>query len=398
MATTTNYGWTTPDNTDLVKDGASAIRTLGSSIDTTLKAQIDAQIPDSLLTTTGDTIYATGASTPARLGIGSTGQVLTVAGGVPTWSTPASGTITFTIRLTPSASWSPKTIATNGSTIYVAGGSNGVLYSSTDSGVTWTSRTSGFGSSVIGAIAYGNGIFVAVGNSGLITTSTDGVTWTARTAGVAANNLYYVAYINNLFVAVGGGANGGTGGITTSTDGITWTKRTTPTTSSTNIYSVTYGGGYYVAVGNANTRAGYYSTDAVTWTVLPASMATTLEGVFYNGSRFFALAQSGDGFYNAGAPSSAWSAIGGTPNPYVVDNSMNTTTPVYSGYMYFPVAAFRNNIYKVSTAMTSSIFNEAQPRIDFPDTSNAPINAIFIDSNGKLTCGDSNGRIYTAQL
>ncbi len=36
MATTTNYGWTTPDNTDLVKDGALAIRTLGSAIDTSL--------------------------------------------------------------------------------------------------------------------------------------------------------------------------------------------------------------------------------------------------------------------------------------------------------------------------------------------------------------------------
>jgi len=34
MATTTNFGWTTPNDTDLVKDGAAAIRTLGSSIDT----------------------------------------------------------------------------------------------------------------------------------------------------------------------------------------------------------------------------------------------------------------------------------------------------------------------------------------------------------------------------
>jgi hypothetical protein len=89
MATTTNYGWTTPDDTALVKDGASAIRTLGSSIDSTLKTQIDAQIPDSLLTTTGDIIYASGASTPARLGIGSTGNVLTVAAGVPSWAAPA---------------------------------------------------------------------------------------------------------------------------------------------------------------------------------------------------------------------------------------------------------------------------------------------------------------------
>jgi len=79
MPTTTNYGWTTPADTDLVKDGAAAIRTLGSSIDSTLKTQIDAQIPDSLLTTKGDIIAATGASTPARLAVGATnGHVLTV--------------------------------------------------------------------------------------------------------------------------------------------------------------------------------------------------------------------------------------------------------------------------------------------------------------------------------
>jgi len=43
------------------------------------------------MTTTGDTIYSSSGSTPARLGIGSTGQVLTVAGGVPTWASPAGG-------------------------------------------------------------------------------------------------------------------------------------------------------------------------------------------------------------------------------------------------------------------------------------------------------------------
>jgi hypothetical protein len=36
MATTTNYGWDTPDDTDLVKDGADAMRELGQDIDTSL--------------------------------------------------------------------------------------------------------------------------------------------------------------------------------------------------------------------------------------------------------------------------------------------------------------------------------------------------------------------------
>jgi len=50
-------------------------------------------IANSLLTTTGDTIYASGASTPARLAIGTSGQTLTVsAGGIPEWATPAAGT------------------------------------------------------------------------------------------------------------------------------------------------------------------------------------------------------------------------------------------------------------------------------------------------------------------
>jgi len=77
MATTTNYGWTTPDDTALVKDGAAAIRSLGSSIDSTLKTQIDAQIPDSIVDAKGDLITATADNTPARLAVGTNGQVLT---------------------------------------------------------------------------------------------------------------------------------------------------------------------------------------------------------------------------------------------------------------------------------------------------------------------------------
>ena len=85
MATTTNYGWTTPDDTALVKDGASAIRTLGSSIDTTTK-NLNPE------TTLGDISYRSStANTKTRLAIGSTGNVLTVAGGVPTWAAPAAG-------------------------------------------------------------------------------------------------------------------------------------------------------------------------------------------------------------------------------------------------------------------------------------------------------------------
>jgi hypothetical protein len=80
MATTTNYGWDTPDDTDLVKDGAAAIRTLGSSADTTVKNLNPG-------TTAGDVDYYTSGTAKARIAIGTAGQVLKVnAGGTaPEW-------------------------------------------------------------------------------------------------------------------------------------------------------------------------------------------------------------------------------------------------------------------------------------------------------------------------
>ena len=114
MATTTpNFGWAVPTSTDLVKDGAVAIETLGDSIDASLvdlKGGTTGQVlakasgtdmdftwttssagMTNPMTTTGDTIYSSSGSTPARLGIGTTGQVLAVSGGVPAWTTPAAG-------------------------------------------------------------------------------------------------------------------------------------------------------------------------------------------------------------------------------------------------------------------------------------------------------------------
>jgi len=59
-----------------------------------IQTQLDAKTAKSTLTTTGDIYYASAANTPARLGIGSTSNVLTVAGGIPSWAAPASGAYT----------------------------------------------------------------------------------------------------------------------------------------------------------------------------------------------------------------------------------------------------------------------------------------------------------------
>lgn len=119
MATTTNFGWETPDDTDLVKDGAAAMRTLGNSIDTsfvdlkggttgqvlskasntdldfTWVAQDDSNaIQNAIVDAKGDLIAATAADTPARLAVGTNGHVLTADSSTATglkWAAPVGG-------------------------------------------------------------------------------------------------------------------------------------------------------------------------------------------------------------------------------------------------------------------------------------------------------------------
>jgi hypothetical protein len=81
---TTNYGWPMPNTTDLVTNLPAQFAAFGQPVDTSLKALNPA-------TTLGDLQYRSAtANTNTRLPIGSTGNVLTVAGG-PTWAAPAGG-------------------------------------------------------------------------------------------------------------------------------------------------------------------------------------------------------------------------------------------------------------------------------------------------------------------
>ena len=110
---TSNFNWQMPTATDLVTDLPADFEVFGQAVDTSLadlkggttgqvlKKNTDADMDfvwaadaagmTNPMTTTGDTIYSSSGSTPARLGIGSTGNVLTVSGGVPVWAAPAGG-------------------------------------------------------------------------------------------------------------------------------------------------------------------------------------------------------------------------------------------------------------------------------------------------------------------
>jgi hypothetical protein len=123
MATSPLFGWEEPDDTDLVKDGAAAIRTLGNAIDTSLgdllggtTGQVlsknsntnmdftwvtsdDANaIQNTIVDAKGDLIAATASDTPARLAVGANDTVLTADSTAATglkWAAPAASGLTL---------------------------------------------------------------------------------------------------------------------------------------------------------------------------------------------------------------------------------------------------------------------------------------------------------------
>jgi len=291
------------------------------------------------ISTAGDLVVGDGTGQASRLGVGADDQVLTVVSGSPEWADGGAGdnyynitaagtyTVSLAAGLYSYASTAPVTVGgvslsgaglenyastitqivasggitwttqtsgfgsteirgvTYGDGLYVAVGESGTLTTSTD-GITWTTRTSGFGTTDIEGVTYGDGLYVAVGRDGKLTTSTDGTTWTTRTSGFGATIILGVIYGDGLYVAVGV-----SGKLTTSPDGTTWTTRTSGF-GSDYIRGVTYGDGLYVAVGNDGKLT--TSTDGTTWTTRTSGFGTTrIRGVTYGDGLYVAVGDDG---------------------------------------------------------------------------------------------------------
>ena len=177
--------------------------------------------------------------------------------------------------------------------LWVAVGESGAIITSTN-GLDWTARTSPT-NALFRGVAYGNGTYLACGDNGALVRSTNGITWTAVSSGTALS-LQGVGYGAEFVDA--GGTNGATtdsplfvvvgasGLIMTSTNGASWTTRTSGTT--TWLSDVMYGNGYYVAVGNTRILR---SADGIAWSA--ATNSTYLYRVAYCSGVFKTTGRSG---------------------------------------------------------------------------------------------------------
>lgn len=217
------------------------------------------------------------------------------------------GTASSALSVTPTASAEASVLWTDGASaadnnwtsvaygngLFVAVGSTGTnnrVMTSPD-GINWTIRTSA-ANNAWQSVVFGNGLFVAVANSGAtgrVMTSPDGITWTQRSPAVV-NTWAEVTYGNGLFVAVAPGS--ASNQVLTSPDGINWTGRTAANTNQWQ--SVGYGNGLFVAVASSGTgNRVMTSSDAVTWTERTSAQDNSWISVTYGNGLFVAVSTSG---------------------------------------------------------------------------------------------------------
>jgi hypothetical protein len=234
MATSPLFGWEEPDDTDLVKDGAAAIRTLGNAIDTSMgdllggtSGQVlsknsntnmdftwvtsdDANaIQNTIVDAKGDLIAASASDVPARLAVGANGLNLfsdSTAGTGLKWDIPSGMTLISTTTLsgaTTTISSIPQTYKTLMAVItgVTNATGNGLFRIDINGGATNNFYAGVYFQQGAAAAVYGGGYDYAVAGQGnwLRTDSANSLTFVIPnyTASVIKNYQFYGAYVQS---------------------------------------------------------------------------------------------------------------------------------------------------------------------------------------------------------
>jgi probable HAF family extracellular repeat protein len=201
--------------------------------------------------------------------------------------------------------------------------------------------------SALNAVAFGAGLFVAVGDDGVILTSPDGEVWTPRVSG-NIDRLAAIAFGNGRFVVA---RQNPAAPILTSPDGITWAPGAVTNSDGTPQQSlafatVAFGGGRFMTAGPLSQDIVLTSTDGISFhpvTVAhypdPNAPNGNLLFLTYCDGQFFAIASS-QGVYSS-ADGMKWKWRGTSASVLGTDGISNLSA-VYGLAAYFSVDAAHN--------------------------------------------------------
>jgi len=119
----------------------------------------------------------------------------------------------------------------------------------------WHGRDCPAQGAALWSVAYGNGLFTAVGDNGTVITSPDGVTWTQQ-ACPSTNNLGWVVYGNGVFLA-----GGALDTLLVSTNGADWLSTPCPGLPPPDEWpeGIAFAGGYFFLLTSTNFRIWVFS-------------------------------------------------------------------------------------------------------------------------------------------
>lgn len=188
-------------------------------------------------------------------------------------------------------------------------------------------------------VAYGNGVYVAVGggcgrasgydgntNTQSVFTSTDGITWTAQSNVLPASHYWSgIAFGNGVFVVCSNTVAGNV--VAYSTDGISWSS----VSMSSAYYGVAFGNGIFVVFGNGTVCA--TSSNGVNWTNRSYGDYTTtwgcnfVNGKFWRATTATALQYSTDGISwgTITLPTAYWGNVVWNGSMFLISATNSTT-------------------------------------------------------------------------
>ena len=249
----------------------------------------------------------------------------------------------------------------------------------------WVENSGGVpGSDSLQAVAFGDGLWVAVGNNGTVWTASDPTgTWTENTSVPSSETLYDVLYDEtDGWLIVG---NNGT--VWTASDPTgTWTENTNLPARAAQLRSVVKFGTYYVAAaGNvASNKYVWYATDpSGTWTeqlAYGAGASSTVLSVATDGETLVLAGQSGQVYYTTD-PTSGWFLNSNVPSTSITTLSM-TVTPdgwIAAGSGFAMKASAPDGAWSFISGLTG-------PYVD----------AFYDDSSGLAIISGASGALLTS--